>query len=633
VSVDERLAGYVQPVEALNGLSSDDPYSEGMEAVIKEFGRGSRDKKTRYVFLIPKFSNERMPGKVMGYMPYQLQYGFVEYKDGTSVRALVRTIAHELGHGAFGLKHTNTPEYDISDNRQITSALNLMGYNDSTHLAKFQWDIIHERSGETEFESAEEVEISVPCFGWFDDCVNVLAILDTIKKAYANDTIVKIKKQSAPDLQTITAHMVRVGKVDYDKIRIIYSADSSGFNLLAPSLYSKYNMQHFRSDGSVDWQKGIVYYKDGKELLKILVDDKEDKIDSLISYLFEPKKDSKFEIQLFNGSRRSGRDSVMLITDAPAMPDIRVKIAGNSNSAKKVELRLVISYQRDGETINGGVIKDVRNDVSIYPSPSDWQSVKMNEEWDVDFNQDIRGGTAYLLCRDGSKVDTIRFYIRGKNPTEAQIRNYLTQQNYYPQYWFIIKITRQESSLRQFETGTNYRKDRLTGVTNASGEPLYGRPRGFGLKQLDNWGVPTQYATPQHLWHWEANIDGGVEVIREKEDEVERIRENQNNIINQWNQKNLDDTVSDSLEIIAGDGIGTKILTITEGQETFAVTPTSNQRQIYDAMWIKRFNGGNNYHQILMPNDVPEEKRKPYRAINRIGNGQNYVEAVCNLND
>jgi hypothetical protein len=32
-----------------------------------------------------------------------------------------------------------------------------MGYNDSTHLAKFQWDIIHERSGETEFESAEEV--------------------------------------------------------------------------------------------------------------------------------------------------------------------------------------------------------------------------------------------------------------------------------------------------------------------------------------------------------------------------------------------------------------------------------------------------------------------------------------------
>jgi predicted SprT family Zn-dependent metalloprotease len=31
-----------------------------------------------------------------------------------------------------------------------------MGYNDQHHLAKFQWDIIHERSGETEFESSEE---------------------------------------------------------------------------------------------------------------------------------------------------------------------------------------------------------------------------------------------------------------------------------------------------------------------------------------------------------------------------------------------------------------------------------------------------------------------------------------------
>jgi hypothetical protein len=340
-----------------------------------------------------------------------------------------------------------------------------------------------------------------------------------------------------------------------------------------------------------------------------------------------------FEIQLFDGTRQSGRDSILFITADPAMPDVKVKIVGNSSSAKKVELRLEVLYQRDGETINGSIIKDVRNDVSIYPSPNDWQSVKINEEWDVNFNHDIRGGTAYLLCRDSNKVDTVRFYIRGKNPTEVQVRNYLTQQGYYPRYWFIVKMTRQESSVWQFGTGINYRKDKLTGVTNASGEPLYGKPNGFGLKQLDNWGTPTQYATPQHLWNWKANIDGGVDVIREKEAEVEKIRENQNNIIKQWNQKNLDDTVSDSLDIIAGDGMGTKVLTITEGQETFAVTPTSNQRNIYDAMWIKKFNGGNNYHQILMPNNVPEEERKPYRAINRIGNGQNYVEAVCNRND
>jgi hypothetical protein len=65
--------------------------------------------------------------------------------------------AHELGHGAFGLKHTFDPEYGVSDNPQITPALNLMGYNDQAHLAKFQWDIIHQHSGETAFDSTDAV--------------------------------------------------------------------------------------------------------------------------------------------------------------------------------------------------------------------------------------------------------------------------------------------------------------------------------------------------------------------------------------------------------------------------------------------------------------------------------------------
>jgi hypothetical protein len=72
-----------------------------------------------------------------------------------------QTPAHELGHGAFGLKHTFDSEYGISDNPQITLALNLMGYNDQAHLAKFQWDIIHQHSGETAFDSTEEVMVTV----------------------------------------------------------------------------------------------------------------------------------------------------------------------------------------------------------------------------------------------------------------------------------------------------------------------------------------------------------------------------------------------------------------------------------------------------------------------------------------
>ncbi|MDR3183939.1 MAG: hypothetical protein LBT49_00825 [Prevotellaceae bacterium] len=340
----------------------------------------------------------------------------------------------------------------------------------------------------------------------------------------------------------------------------------------------------------------------------------------------EEDEDGDFEVQLFDGNKRSGRDSILLITAEAAMPDIRVKIAGNSHSTKKVELRLEISYQRDGEDNNGAAIKNLRNDVSVYPSSNDWQSVKINEEWDIDFGSDIRGGTALLLCRDDTKIDTVRFYIRGKNPTLNQIQNYLTQQSYHPQYWFIIKMTRQESSLQQFKAGTNYKKKGLTGTDNASGEPLYGKPRGFGLKQLDNWGNPIKHATSQHLWSWKANIDGGVEVIREKEEYVEEAKKDHKKVIDNWNKWNAKDPVSDNLTIIKGENAGSTALTITEGNETFAVNPSGNQRNIYDARWIKLFNGGPPYYQV----NKKDAKSKPCREINRTNSlNKNYVRDVC----
>jgi predicted chitinase len=96
----------------------------------------------------------------MGYMPFISQYGFVKVS-GLTEKEVMRTIAHELGHGAFGLKHTFTPEYGIDDKPQTPKALNLMGYSEGTHLAKFQWDIIHDsKAGETEFENSEEVMAS-----------------------------------------------------------------------------------------------------------------------------------------------------------------------------------------------------------------------------------------------------------------------------------------------------------------------------------------------------------------------------------------------------------------------------------------------------------------------------------------
>ena len=72
---------------------------------------------------------------------------------------------------------------------------------------------------------------------------------------------------------------------------------------------------------------------------------------------------------------------------------------------------------------------------------------------------------------------------------------------------------------------------------------------------------------------------------------------------------------------------GSTLLTITEGNEVFAVSPSGNQRDIYDARWIKLFNGGSPYYQV---NRIDANSR-PRREINRTNNAnKNYVQDVCN---
>jgi hypothetical protein len=110
-------------------------------------------------------------------------------KQGISIEGFISKPAHELGHGAFGLKHSFDPEYGISDNPQITKALNLMGYNDQHHLAKFQWDIIHDsKAGETTFDSTDQVMARRG-----DD--DILKLFNDIRRINYNDSLDKIYDQ------------------------------------------------------------------------------------------------------------------------------------------------------------------------------------------------------------------------------------------------------------------------------------------------------------------------------------------------------------------------------------------------------------------------------------------------------
>lgn len=151
-------------------LSAYSPEMNDIIGAFQDMPDVSIDDDTYYVFVLPV--SHEVPGKV-GFMPKKRQYGFIFNGGLSGTDALVKTIAHELGHGAYRLKHTFETYAENPELNGEPSA-NLMDYGDGTVLRKYQWDLIHEPEGNfTLFDSDEEGEYTT---------VNVLEELER----YAN---------------------------------------------------------------------------------------------------------------------------------------------------------------------------------------------------------------------------------------------------------------------------------------------------------------------------------------------------------------------------------------------------------------------------------------------------------------
>ncbi|MEQ9098454.1 MAG: hypothetical protein RIF36_09485 [Imperialibacter sp.] len=112
-------------------------YTGEMNALIAEFRKNhDRQKDAYYIFLVDK---PKTPNK-LGYMPRKKQWGFVFAGNHNNTEALIKTIAHELGHGVFHLEHTFS-EKGLPQNQTT----NLMDYTPTgTTLYKYQWDYVHD---------------------------------------------------------------------------------------------------------------------------------------------------------------------------------------------------------------------------------------------------------------------------------------------------------------------------------------------------------------------------------------------------------------------------------------------------------------------------------------------------------
>lgn len=112
-------------------------YSTDMKKVLKAFGSFSDN--TWYLFIV---ETPRNAGK-LGYMPRGRPAGFVFSGPHENDRdEFLKTIAHELGHGAFNLQHTFV-EHSLPSG--VTD--NLMDYAEGMALYKYQWDHMHEPQG------------------------------------------------------------------------------------------------------------------------------------------------------------------------------------------------------------------------------------------------------------------------------------------------------------------------------------------------------------------------------------------------------------------------------------------------------------------------------------------------------
>jgi hypothetical protein len=75
-----------------------------------------------------------------GFMPRGQQFGYTFTQGFANDDDLYTGVAHELGHGMFLLKHPFDNDYKIP----AFSTDNLMDYTGGTHIAKWQWDLIHD---------------------------------------------------------------------------------------------------------------------------------------------------------------------------------------------------------------------------------------------------------------------------------------------------------------------------------------------------------------------------------------------------------------------------------------------------------------------------------------------------------
>jgi len=145
-------------------------YSQEQENIINALATPDPD--TYYIFLVDSYE-----GTTLGMMPMGSKFGFLYHQNNIGEPTddedqYVKTLAHELGHGAFKLRHS----FKAWDETSKGLTDNLMDYSTGTTLIKPQWDKVHDPdmligvfNGGEEEDELISIDISM-----FDDYVTTV---------------------------------------------------------------------------------------------------------------------------------------------------------------------------------------------------------------------------------------------------------------------------------------------------------------------------------------------------------------------------------------------------------------------------------------------------------------------------
>ena len=222
---------------------------------MKQFNKAFResrivDDQAYYIFLIKGTGHQ-----YAGFMPFKRKFGYIFLNNTQNISA---TIAHELGHGAFRLKH-NFSEFEGKITQGTTD--NLMDYNNGTVLKKYQWD-----------------QISDPAtrLAWLeDDDESAIAAVDlTGLTTTINDSPVKADTfliSSSDTLKLLAKYSIKDG--GDVKFRLTVSPEGGGANTMHPAK----DFEKVKNDEN--WSLNLTPFYEGKYNLTFKVGDKTKSLD------------------------------------------------------------------------------------------------------------------------------------------------------------------------------------------------------------------------------------------------------------------------------------------------------------------------------------------------------------------